>query len=291
MKKLLYSLLILLAGLTACKQEGQEKKTVKKPIQERADGKLFIVGGGGQPHSLVKSLVQISGADTTGYAVILPMSSSVPDTSAFYADKRFRKAGVDEIVTYNIQDASAVQPARLDSIKNARLIYMTGGDQRRFMDIVRGTKVQEAIQQAFLDGTTVSGSSAGAAVMSKKMITGDEKKHPEYTGDFRTIEANNMIIKEGVGLLENVIVDQHFVKRMRMNRLLTVVIEYPGYTGVGIDESTAILVQGNKAEVFGESQVIVIRNPNQGVRKKNDLLAAQDLLLGVYVPGETFYLE
>lgn len=70
-----------------------------------------------------------------------------------------------------------------------------------------------------------------------------------------------------------------------------VVIEHPGYTGVGIDESTAILVEGNQTGVFGESQVILIRNPNDSVRKKDGLLAAQYLLLGVYIPGETFYLE
>ncbi|MCF8307465.1 MAG: cyanophycinase [Bacteroidales bacterium] len=291
MKKTIYLFVLVLIGFTACKQGSETKQKDTIPIQEQADGKLFIIGGGSQPPSLVKSMVEASGADTTGYAVILPMSSSVPDTSAYYAAKRFRKAGVDDIVTYNIQDASATSNARLDSLKSAQLIYMTGGDQRRFMDIVRGTKVQEAIRKAFLEGATVSGSSAGAAVMSKKMITGDEKKHPEYTGDFRTIEADNMIIKEGVGLLENMIVDQHFIRRMRTNRLLSVVIENPGYMGVGIDESTAILVQDNKAEVFGESQIIVISNPNGEVRQKDGLLAAEDLSLDVYVPGETFFLD
>jgi cyanophycinase len=175
-------------------------------------------------------------------------------------------------------------------LKNARLIYISGGDQSKFMRVVADTEIHDAIHEAFQNGSTIAGTSAGAAVMSKKMITGNEFKHPEYTGEFRTIEADNMELKEGLGLLPNAIIDQHFIWRMRMNRLITVAIENPEETCIGIDESTAILVKGNQAEVVGKYQVIVLKN-NGGRTVQDGLLGAENMRLGVYLPGQTFAIE
>lgn len=253
-------------------------------------GKLFIIGGGKRPESLVKKLIQVSGIDSTGYTVILPMSSSEPDTSAYYGALQFKKQGIQNIAAFNFEKEVSPNAKWIDSLKNAQLIYITGGDQRRFMDIVLNTEIHEAIKEAYKKGATVAGTSAGAAVMSKKMITGDEIKH-EYTGDYRTIEQENMIIEEGLGLLENAIIDQHFIWRMRMNRLMTVAIEHPNETAIGIDESTAIIVSGNTAEVAGISQVIVIKNPNKEIIARDSLLGAKNMNLSVYLPGDTFFIK
>lgn len=283
--------LLLLLVVVACSSNMEENEKESVTIQEKAEGKLFIIGGGGRPDAMVDSLIRISGISEKGYMIVLPMSSGVPDTSAYYSSLQFREMGIEDIHVFNIQDVDRVSAARLDSLRNATLIYITGGDQRQFMEIVRGTTVHQAIKDAFMKGATVGGTSAGAAMMSKKMITGDEIKHPEYTGDFRTIETDNMIIKPGLGLLEKVIIDQHFIQRMRMNRLLTVVLENPGYTGIGIDESTAILVEQNQARVIGESQVIVLRNKNMHVYRQDGLLKGEDLLLSIYTEGDRFKLN
>ncbi len=282
--------IIIIGVLVSCEADVSKTALNSAYIQEEANGTLFIIGGGGRPGYMVDSLIRISELDKSGYMVVLPMSSSEPDTSAYYSARQFKEQGVEDIHVFNIQDASVVTQQRLDSVRNANLIYITGGDQRQFMDIVRDTEVEEAIRTAFKQGSVVAGTSAGAAMMSEKMITGDEKKHPEYTGDFRTIEADNMIIKSGLGLLENVVIDQHFIERMRMNRLLTVVLEHPGITGVGIDESTAVMVSGNHARVVGERQVIVVRNTMEEVSKENGLLRGQNLDLSVYLPGDRFEL-
>lgn len=287
--KYLFAIFII-GVLVSCEADVSKTAQNSAYVQEEASGTLFIIGGGGRPDYMVDSLIRISALDESGYMVVLPMSSSVPDTSAYYSAKQFKKQGVEDIHVFNIQDASGVSQQRLDSLRKASLLYITGGDQRQFMDIVRDTEVEEAIRSAFMQGSVVAGTSAGAAMMSEKMITGDEKKHPEYTGDFRTIEAENMIIKSGLGLLKNVVIDQHFVERMRMNRLLTVVLEHPGITGVGIDESTAIVVSGNHARVVGESQVVVVRNDMEEVSKENGLLRGQSLDLSVYLPGDRFEL-
>ena len=149
---------------------------------------------------------------------------------------------------------------QLDSLRNARLIYISGGDQSRFMSVVLNTSIMDAVHEAYKKGSVISGTSAGAAVMSKKMITGNQKKHPDADGGFVTIEADNIEITEGLGLLKDVIIDQHFMKRQRLNRLVAASVENPDELCIGIDESTAIIVKRKNIRVTGAGQVISIRN-------------------------------
>ena len=254
-------------------------------------GKLFIIGGGSRPASMVDRIVKESGIDKSGYGIVLPMSSSIPDSSAYYATNQFYKQGVKNVYGLQFVKDEKLTASKLDSIRNAKLIYISGGDQNRFMDIVGGTDIEKAIHEAYKNGSLIAGTSAGAAVMSKMMITGSELKHPEYASTFRNIESENIEIKTGLGMISNVIIDQHFVKRSRYNRLLSAVIEHPDFAGIGIDESTAILVTGNTMEVVGDSQVIVFKNPEQSKNTFNDKLGAQGIILNIYLPGETFTID
>lgn len=267
------------------------EKTTQMDNTDLPDGKLFIIGGGKRPAEMVKSMVKISGVDSSGYIVILPMSSSIPDTASYYGKKQFTDLGLKNVFALNFNDSLDITTERADSIKNASLIYISGGDQNRFMEIVDGTLIYDAIHDAYKKGALIAGTSAGAAVMSAKMITGNEHKHPEYTGNFRTIESNNIEIKNGLGLIENAIIDQHFIWRMRMNRLISACLENPEETGIGIDESTAILVENNKATVYGESQVIVLRHKTAETKIVNGLLGAQELELNIFLPGDSFEIQ
>ena len=123
------------------------------------------------------------------------------------------------------------------------------------------------------------------------MITGNQKKHPETEAGFTTIEAENIEITEGLGLLGNVIIDQHFIKRQRLNRLVTASIENPEELCVGIDESTAIVVKGKTASVTGTGQVITIRNRDASEKVSDGLLRTENLQVSVYLPGDTFRLN
>ena len=122
------------------------------------------------------------------------------------------------------------------------------------------------------------------------MVTGNELKHPE-DGGFTTIEAGNVETIEGLGFLQNVTIDQHFVVRKRLNRMIAYCIENPNHIGVGIDEGTAIFVDGDSATVFGVSQVVVIKNKGAKTTTQNGLLGVQGLQLDVYLPGESFKLN
>jgi cyanophycinase len=171
-------------------------------------GKLFIIGGGARPDALVERMITETGLRQGGYAVVLPMSSAEPDSAVYYVKTQLVKLGVPHVYGINFVKGETPKPARLDSVRGAKLIYISGGDQNRFMEVVRGTEIERAILDARGRGAMVSGTSAGAAVMSRVMITGNELKHPDYASTFRNIEAENIETKPGLGLLQQAIVDR-----------------------------------------------------------------------------------
>lgn len=254
-------------------------------------GKLFVIGGGSRPDAMVERIIKEAGLKEGGYGIILPMSSEDPDSAVWYANQQFISRGIQTVYGVNFRKGQTWSAAKLDSVRNARLIYISGGDQVRFMDVVQGTGIEKAIHDAYNKGALVGGTSAGAAVMSRIMITGNELKHPEYSSTFRSIEADNIETKPGLGFIQNAIIDQHFVRRSRYNRLISAVIEYPDVKGIGIDEATAILVSGNTAEVLGDSQVIVFENPKRSKVVKDGKLSAKGIVMNIYLAGETFSMK
>jgi len=259
--------------------------------QGKTSGKLFIIGGGNRTAAMMNELVDLAGIRSSSYAYILPMASATPDSSIIWTKEDFAGTGAKKVTGFNFQRGVSLPKVQLDSLKNARLIFISGGDQDRFMSVVLNTPVMDAIHQAYKNGAVIAGTSAGAAVMSKKMITGNQKKHPEIESGFVSMEPDNVEIKEGLGFLTDVIIDQHFIKRQRLNRLVAASIENPEQLCVGIDESTAIVVDGDYATVTGISSVVVIRNNSKFKKIENGLLGTEGLQLSVYLPGQKFKLR
>jgi cyanophycinase len=253
-------------------------------------GTLFIIGGGHVNASMRDQMLKASGLNKGGYMVILPMASeeepmeNIEETQQIFKDIQGLK-----IYGFNIQKGDQVSASRLDSIRNACLVFISGGDQSRFLDVIEGTGIKESIHDAYNKGALIAGTSAGASLMSKVMVTGNELKHPD-DGGFTCIEAKNAETIEGLGFLKDVTIDQHFVVRKRLNRMISYSIENPNHICVGIDEATAIFVDDNNATVFGVSQVVVLKNKNAKVKVKNGLLGATGLNLDVYLPGDSFKL-
>lgn len=254
-------------------------------------GKLYIIGGGEKPEVIMNEIADLSGIRKGGYMYVLPMASSLPDSSIIWARQDFGVAGITNVPGFNFKKGETPPPAQIDSLRNAKLIFICGGDQLRFMDVVLNTPIMEAIHEAYRNGAVISGTSAGAAVMSQLMITGNQLKHPGLESSYPSIESDNMEIREGLGMLKNTIIDQHFVKRQRLNRLVSVSIENPGKLCVGIDESTAIIVEDGQATVTGIGQVVVIKNSPGKKNIHNGLLGTEGLELSVYLPGDKFKIE
>jgi len=283
MKKITILSILSSALLLSCTTSNQD--------QVKPAGKLFIIGGGNRTDAMMNELVDLAGVRSEGYVYIVPMASSVPDSSILWTKEDFNVTGVKKVFGYNFLPGIPPPQAQLDSIRNAKLIYITGGDQARFMSVVLNTPVMDALLEAYKSGSVIAGTSAGAAVMSKKMITGNQKKHTSPDAGFVTIESDNVEITQGLGFLTDVIIDQHFIKRQRLNRLIAVSIENPDELCVAIDESTAIIVDGGYATVTGISQVITIENVKKGKKIKDGLLGTEGLQLSVYLPGQKFKIR
>ncbi|HTD94130.1 MAG TPA: cyanophycinase [Chitinophagaceae bacterium] len=249
-------------------------------------GKLFIIGGGDRPPSLMKSLVATAGLQPGDYAVVLPMSSESPDTSFVYFKADLESVWPHSIVNFNFTPAKIHDKSWLDSLAHAKLVFITGGDQDRFMSAVLNTPVYNAIHDAFRNGATIAGTSAGAAAMSKYMITGNSLLDTAYRATFSRLRKDNLEIKEGLALLDKVIIDQHFIVRSRYNRLLSAIAKYPSFLCIGIDEETAIIVQGNRISVAGSGQVVVLQHPVDLKVTGKGLIKMKDIRFSVYTEGD-----
>jgi cyanophycinase len=253
-------------------------------------GHLFIIGGGEAPKYMVDKFVELAGgADKK--IVIFPMASSEPLESAIYHRDEFMNSGCKNIAIINCSRNSADDDSNHAKLDGATGIYFGGGDQSLLTAALLGTKLLEKVKKIYLNGGVIGGTSAGAAVMSKIMITGNEKINKDTINVFKTIQKGNVEFSEGFGFLDKIIIDQHFIKRKRLNRLLSLVLENPKIIGVGIDESTAIITSSNNSfEVFGESSVIIFdaRKAANIKTGKNDYLSAKNIIMHILSSGEKY---
>lgn len=254
-------------------------------------GSLFIIGGGERSPEMLDQLIKTAKLTPSDRVVILPMASGVPVETVRYITTELSARIENPIRSFNFnRDQANEQQNWIDTVRNAKLIYITGGDQNRFMKVVFGTKLYDALHQAYENGATISGTSAGAAVMSQLMITGEEK-NKTGKNNFEEIKTDNVIITEGLGFLPNAIIDQHFIVRSRYNRLLSVLAAHPEKKVIGIDERTAIIVKDKKARVVGESQVVVIANPKNLRITKTHKAGFQRASLSLLLDGDSFMLN
>lgn len=259
---------------------------------QKNKGNLFIIGGGNRSDELMNQLISIADLKQKDYIVVLPMSSEEPDSAYIYFKNQMKKLVTNRIIMLNFDKNDANNKILNDSLQKAKLIFISGGDQTRFMNVVNNTLLYGTIHKAYKNGSMIAGTSAGAAVMCEHMITGNQKLETKYTSTFDNIRYDNLETSQGLGLVKNVIIDQHFLKRNRYNRLLTALVEYPDHIGIGIDESTALIVRNKKIEIAGESEVVVIKNPKRIIKSnKRNLVSIKSLEMAIYTEGQKFKIK
>lgn len=259
--------------------------------QTKPKGSLFIIGGGERSDELIKQLVNTAKFTANDYIIVLPMASEVPDTGFKYISAQLKKHTNLPIKNFNFAKHSTSDQKWVDSLAAAKLIYILGGDQNRFMKVVLNTPVYSAIHKAYANGSTVAGTSAGAAVMSKHMITGKQLLDTVYKETFNKLWDKNVEFAEGLGLLQNTIIDQHFLRRNRYNRLISSLGANPEMVCVGIDEATAIIVHGNKATVAGDSQVVRIAKPKNLKSTEKGLIKFNQAEFGLFTAGDVIDIK
>ncbi len=245
--------------------------------QSAPKGHLLVIGGNGTTDAIVQRAVKLAGG-AEGLVAIFPQASELAETGA-NAVAMWTKAGIGRAVALDPKD-----PATLVTLKEATFIWFPGGDQNRLMKAFEGSGVPDAIRARYRDGALVGGTSAGAAVMSASMITGE--------ADLQSITAAKTELKPGLGLWPEVVVDQHFLKRQRNNRLISAVLDHPELVGVGVDETTAVLVTGREFEVLGKNSVVVIDARKAAVDQApaGGLATGRGLVMSVLKEGMKFDL-
>ena len=262
-------------------------------ILSQAKGNLVIIGGGDKPKYVTQKIIDLAGGKDAKI-IVIPNASSEPEESAAYNVEEFKNLGCTNVNYILFTKSDANKDSLIEKLSGATGIFFGGGDQAFLTRDLLGTKLLDAIKNIYKNGGVISGTSAGAAVMSEIMITGNELKNNDSTHIFITIEKGNVENIEGFGFLNTVIIDQHFIKRKRLNRLISMVLENPDLIGIGIDEETSIIVNPDETfEVLGENQVMIF-NPLNALNIKEDSkgnLGVENLKVDILLSGDKYDLK
>ena len=223
------------------------------PPHPAPPGTLCIIGGAEDRSGdrlVLREFVDLAGGAGATIAVIATASSLGPEILDAY-DAVFRSLGAADVVRLRPESrAQADDPVLAARLDDVDAVFMTGGNQLKLTAVVGGTALSRAIATAYARGAVVGGTSAGASAVSEHMIAlGDEVDAPTQ---------GTTASAAGLGLLPDVVVDQHFAQRNRYARLLSLVARSPRLLGLGIDEDTAAVVRGGRElEVVGAGCVFV----------------------------------
>jgi len=228
---------------------------MSEPLQKQKNGHLVIIGGHeDRKHDMeiLSRFVELSGGPDANI-VVITAASTVPDDMWSMYDSAFGNLGVarrSHLELTSRQEANSEEFVR--QVAEADGIFMTGGDQKRLLALLGGTALDAEMHVALKTrGATIGGTSAGASAMSGHMLAqGRVELHPEK---------GSVSLAAGLGLLQRVVIDQHFSERQRLSRLLTIVAQNPYLQGIGIDEDTALVVErGVGIEVLGAGAVTIV---------------------------------
>lgn len=263
------------------------------PAAARPKGYLFIVGGGDRDEPLMRRYVELAKRGGPAKIVVFTMASGVPLETGPGLVAELKGYGVEDAAYFHLTREEALDPAKVKILDGVTGVWFSGGDQAKQTAVLLGTPLHRKMLELYAEGCLLGGTSAGAAVMSEFMITGNEKRANNEEGTWEVIWADNIHHSEGFGFVKNAVIDQHFVTRRRHNRLISVVLENPTLVGVGIEESTAVLVRPDgKYEVLGEGQVIVYDARQAATAKSPDgHLGGHGLTMHVLLAGDVYDLE
>jgi cyanophycinase len=242
---------------------------------------MFIIGGHEDKDGTREILSAIAQSLPRPKLVLATMASRHPDGYLDAYSTAFD--GLAEIVIVELTG----QDPQLGVLDDAGGIFFSGGDQRRIVEQMAATELERRVQALWRDGGVIAGTSAGASALGETMIErgpGDES--------YRVGEVE---LGEGLGLVPGVIIDQHFAERGRIGRLVGAVAASPTTLGIGIDENTAIRVQGDRFSVIGDGSVYVIdgresTHANAASAGSGTSLSFHGVLMNVLSHGDSFDL-
>lgn len=239
---------------------------------------------------ILKRVVQeIGGPDK--HIIVITTASSIPEEVGQGYLNAFDKIGCTKVEILNIRNRDeARSPENIERAKHCDGIMFSGGDQLRLTSIFGGTEFLEIIQRGYFEEKLViAGTSAGAMAMSNTMIYQGKSDIAHLKGEVK--------LTTGLAFMKDVIIDSHFVKRGRFNRLAQAVASNPACTGIGLGEDTGVIVtNGNMMEVIGSGAVIIIdgkdiRHSNITDVSLGTPVSVENLRVNILVQGNSYLLK
>jgi cyanophycinase len=217
-------------------------------------GHLLIIGGAEdklRQRQILSRFVALAGGHEARVAVISTASALGDEATELYRSL-FRAMGVPDVRGLRPLTREEANDRRLCAVlDDATAIFMTGGNQLRLASVIGGTLLGRTIVERHRRGAVVAGTSAGASAMSTHMVS--------FGTSGATPKQRMTQLSAGLGLLQGVIVDQHFEQRNRIGRLLALVAQSPSLLGMGLDEDTAALIAPSGVlEVLGKGSVTIL---------------------------------
>lgn len=259
-------------------------------IEKHKRGSLIIVGGGDTPYTIQKRFVELAGGPGRARIAIFPMAATEYDEEAEEVLAEFTWLGAETVILN--MDREQAQSRSMDTILTGFTGYwFLGGDQNILAASLLGTRALRTIEFQYEKGAVVGGTSAGAAVMTATMLTGERRTASgRINEDPNAVALRSTEVTPGFGLLPGAIIDQHFSRRSRDNRLVSAVLDNPQLLGVGIDEETALIVRPDgRWEVLGNGHVkIYDARRAYIVNEDNDTVGASGIRMHVLPRGSRF---
>ncbi|MCB2378689.1 cyanophycinase [Hymenobacter sp. BT635] len=253
-------------------------------------GTLVALGGGDDDALLALLCDMLPSPEAS--VIILAMAASDDTETAKNYTRALRELGCTNVSHVKIDERhSADKPASLRRLREARLVFFTGGDQEMITEFLRGTEFLRELTRLYQTEPEfiIAGTSAGASVLPEHMLVAGYGWRALRKGGIRT--------DHGLGLLRNVLIDQHFVERGRFGRLAHALLAHSLCLGLGLAEETGIIIRhGQEAEVFGDGVVMVVdgqhlQGNNLGRIGRGEPVAAQDFRVHLLVSGQRLNLE
>jgi len=253
-----------------------------------ASGTLIIIGGHEDREGKKIILREVARRAKGGKLVVTTVASREPEGTFETYSTIFREFGVQAHKLEITSRGEALDPSNIDIISDADAVFFTGGDQLRITSQIGDTPIFSRLREMHDEGGLIAGTSAGASVMCETMLIGGPGEESHRSD-------HELAMAPGLGFLRDAIVDQHFAERGRMGRLLGAVARNPRNLGIGIDEDTAIIVEGDAFTVLGAGAVYLLdgRNltySNIGEREDYNTLSVFRLMTHVLSQGDRFHL-
>lgn len=251
-------------------------------------GPLIIIGGHEDKEGEKVILKAVAQRVEGRRLVIATIASRAPEGYFETYRKVFSDLGVTDLVELYVEDRhEAHDEQKLRVLDGAAGVFFSGGDQLRISSQIGDTPIEKRIREIWEQGGVLAGTSAGASVMSDTMLVRGASAETHRIGDLR--------MAPGLGLVRDVIIDQHFAERGRLGRLLGAVAHSPRVLGLGIDENTAIVLEGEQFVVIGEGGVYVVDGEdvsmsNIAEAKSERALSIMDVRLHLLADGDGFNL-